>query len=98
MAAMAEEFHVSVRTIQRDIVVLSGEMQIPIYCQYGKYDGGVYIDSGYNMDRMYMTEKELVLLNKIKDCNDNEGKLSLTQAERELLCSIIQNYKKPCLN
>ena len=57
------EFGVSERTILRDIEALS--ITEPIYTQCGRYDGGVYVTEGYKMDRMYMTDSELTVLNKL---------------------------------
>ena len=92
---MALKFGVSDRTIKRDIVALSGSMGIPIYCQCGRYYGGVYIVDSYNMDRMYMNEQELALLQKVKSCADQQGPFILSEQEKTLLQSLIQNYTKP---
>lgn len=47
VSALADEFGVSERTIERDISILS--MDNPIYTKMGRYGGGVYIiDSDYN--------------------------------------------------
>ncbi len=91
LAELAEEFGVSVRTIQRDLICLSGEMHIPIFCQYGKYGGGIYIDDDYKWDKMYMTQEQIALLNKVGDLVS--GKLS--EQERKLYRQIINTYSTP---
>ena len=89
---LASEFGVSRRTVQRDIEVLSGTE--PIYTQFGKYGGGVYVVDGYYMDRMYMTDDELAVLQKLY-VSMNEEKALLTAEEKNLLKLIISQYSKP---
>ena len=70
---LASEFGVSMRTVQRDIEALSRTE--PIYTQFGKYGGGVYVVEGYSMDRMYMKEQELDVLRKLYIAADEQGSL-----------------------
>lgn len=63
MRNLAPEFGVSVRTVKRDIEVLS--ITEPVHTRFGKYGGGVYVIDGYCMDRMYMTEARLDVLRKL---------------------------------
>ena len=89
---LASEFGVSMRTVQRDIEALSRTE--PIYTQFGKYGGGVYIVEGYSMDRMYMNEQELDVLHKLYIAADEQSFL-LTDDEKSLLRSLISQYSKP---
>ena len=89
---LASEFGVSMRTIQRDIETLSRTE--PIYTQFGKYGGGVYVVEGYSMDRMYMKERELDVLQKLYIAADEQSFL-LTEDEKSLLRSLISQYSKP---
>ena len=86
---LASEFGVSMRTVQRDIEALSRTE--PIYTQFGKYGGGVYIVEGYSMDRMYMSGEELNLLIKVKKM----VKKDLSEQENRLIDLLIQTYTKP---
>lgn len=89
---LVSEFGVSMRTIQRDIEALSGTE--PIYTKFGKYSGGVYIVDGYSMDRMYMTDMELDVLQKLYIAAD-ETTLFLTDNEKNILRLLISHYSKP---
>ena len=89
---LASEFGVSMRTIQRDIETLSRTE--PIYTQFGKYGGGVYVVEGYSMDRMYMKNSELDVLQKLYIAADKYEDL-LTVDEKNLLKSLISQYSKP---
>ena len=89
---LASEFGVSRRTVQRDIEVLSGTE--PIYTQFGKYGGGVYVVEGYSMDRMYMKNSELDVLQKLYIAADKNEAL-LTIDEKNLLRLLISQYSKP---
>lgn len=89
---LASEFGVSMRTVQRDIEALSRTE--PIYTQFGKYGGGVYVMEGYSMDRMYMKEQELGVLQKLYIAADENCSL-LTDDEKKLLKSLISQYSKP---
>ena len=89
---LASEFGVSMRTIQRDIETLSRTE--PIYTQFGKYGGGVYVVEGYSMDRMYMKNSELDVLQKLYIAADEQSFL-LTEDEKSLLRSLISQYSKP---
>ena len=89
---LASEFGVSMRTVQRDIEALSRTE--PIYTQFGKYGGGVYVVKGYSMDRIYMADKELDVLQKLYTAAD-ENRSLLADDEKELLGSLISQYSKP---
>ncbi|MBR4031267.1 MAG: HTH domain-containing protein [Clostridia bacterium] len=89
---LASEFGVSKRTIQRDIEILSRTE--PIYTQSGRYCGGIYVVDGYFMDRMYMTNAELGVLEKLYIAADENAEL-LTNDEKKLLGSLISQYSKP---
>ena len=80
------------RTVQRDIETLSRTE--PIFTQCGRYGGGVYIVDGYSVDRMYMTQAELGVLQKLYIAADGDASL-LTGGEKELLASVIAQYSKP---
>ena len=89
MPNLAKEFGVSIRTIQRDILELTFLM--PIYVKTGRHEGGVYVDEGYTMDRMYMSPEEIQLLLKVKKLvGDRLSSQELSSFER-----IINNYTKP---
>ncbi len=89
---LAREFSVSKRTILRDIDVLS--LTEPIYTKQGKY-GGVYVVDNFSVLRMYMSEKELAVLQKLSDSADTACVCSLDTAERLILKNIISQYTKP---
>lgn len=89
---LAEEFGVSTRTILRDIEVLS--ITEPIYTQCGRYGGGVYVTEGYSMNRMYMTEEEILVLHKLSRYADENAVCKLNTEENRLLKSIISQYTK----
>jgi predicted DNA-binding transcriptional regulator YafY len=63
---LAIELGVSERTIRRDIDLLS--ISEPIYTQVGRH-GGVYIMDGYTIDRMYMEDIEIQVLQKVGNKN-----------------------------
>lgn len=90
---LATEFEVSERTIRRDIEILS--YTEPIYTQSGRHAGGVYVVDGYHMDRIYMSEDELAVLQKIKDeaCKQHSG--LLLPGEEKTLERVIRAYAKP---
>ena len=91
MTNLAEEFSVSTRTIKRDIDVLTFSM--PLYIKSGRYDGGVYVDEDYTMDRMYMTCEEINLLIKVKKIATDK----LSNEENDLFEYIIESYTNPIL-
>ena len=53
---LAERFEVSVRTIYRDIELLSS-MNVPVYMTKGK-NGGISLLDGYKLDKAMFTEEE----------------------------------------
>lgn len=89
MSNLAAEFNVSIRTIKRDVNELTFLM--PIYVKSGRYDGGVYVNEDYTMDRMYMTAEEIKLLIKVKKITQEK----LSCKEKDLLEHIIKSYTKP---
>lgn len=90
---LAREFGVSERTIRRDIEVLS--YSEPIYTQTGRYGGGIYVVEGYSIDRMYMSQEELDVLNKLYICAERDLVCHLTSKEMQVLKSIVKTYTKP---
>lgn len=90
---LAEEFGVSTRTIQRDVEVLS--ITEPIYTQCGRYDGGIYVTDDYAMDKMYMTDSELLVLHKLVSIAKNRSVCDLNKDEFKVLNRIISQYTKP---
>lgn len=92
LSNLASEFDVSERTIQRDIVALSSSF--PLYTRSGKYGGGVYVLDGFVMERMYMSKKEISLLQKLYFVAANNPSL-LNACELALLQSIISQYTQP---
>ena len=92
MNNLASEFGVSTRTIQRDVESLSRTE--PIFTQAGKYGGGVYVVEGYYMDRMYMTNAEIDVLQKLYIAADDNAML-LTICEKNILRLLISKYSKP---
>ena len=90
---LAAEFEVSERTIRRDVEILS--YTEPIYTQSGRHSGGVYVVDGYYMDRMYMSEEEIAVLQKIKDATKRQNTDLLLPGEEKTLERIIHAYAKP---
>ena len=90
---LAKEFGVSTRTIQRDVEILS--MTEPIYCQCGRYNGGVYVTENYVKNRMYMTDDELSVLHKLVALSESKSVCNLSTDELSTLNSIISLYTKP---
>lgn len=89
MQNLAEEFNVSIRTIKRDIDELTFLM--PLYAKSGRHDGGIYVDTDYTMDRMYMTDQEINLLKKVEKLTEDK----LLEEEKKLFNYIIKYYGKP---
>lgn len=92
IANLAKEFNVSTRTVLRDIEILS--ITEPIYTQCGRYGGGVYIDNNYYMNRMFMTDEELLLLHKLLSFSKEKKQCDLKDDEVKLLETIISQYTR----
>ena len=90
---LAEEFGVSTRTISRDLEVLS--ITEPIYTQCGRYGGGVFVTDDYAMSKMYMTETELSVLQKVASFVESQAICILSKDECRVLRNIISQYTKP---
>ncbi len=89
---LADEFGVSVRTICRDIEALS--LTEPIYTQSGRYSGGIYVVDDYYIDRIYMTNEEITVLQKAYNCLKS-CRETLFEEEMKVFKNIILNYTKP---
>ena len=85
---LALEFGVTARTILRDIDEITP--YIAVYCKRGRYDGGVYVDPNYRMDRAYMMPDEIAVLRKVRMLSALDARLS--PEENETIDRIIQNY------
>ena len=80
---LALEFGVSISTIHRDIIYLSGIA--PVYTKQGN-QGGVYILPEYRSYKNYLTDEEEECLYSLikKSAND----------ERRIICGIITKFTK----
>lgn len=93
---IAAEFEISESTARRDIQALSRDA--PIYTQTGRYGGGVYVTETYTMDRMYFSDSEIEVLEKIIDCIENDKKCVLMASEYTIVKKLLKEYTKPSLH
>ena len=93
MAALAEKFSVSVRTIKRDIDEL-GDI-IPLEIKTGRYEGGVYVMNGFFWDRVYMSEDDIALLKNIISIGEAGTMLVLDKPALQRLENMIKTYSLP---
>ena len=91
-AALAERFEVSVRTIYRDIEVLS-QAGIPVYARKGK-NGGICLMEQFVLNKMLITEEEqqqiLSALLSVKETTASE--------EKEILQKLGDFFKTEMVN
>ena len=80
---LAEEFNVSLATINRDILILSSIA--PIYTKQGK-GGGNYILPEFRSYKNYLTDTEENFL--------YEMMLKVSNEEKRILCGIITKFTK----
>ena len=90
MPQLAEEFGVSVKTIQRDILYVETIFHVPLDIRPGKYNGGIYVLNSYSFDRAYMHPDDILLLLKIQDL----VKSKISDKENSRLSQIIKTYTK----
>lgn len=88
---LARIFDVSERTIQRDIEAMT--RSYPIFSRTGR-DGGVSMVDNYNLDRVYMSDKEIIVLKKALEIVDANPNL-FTPEDRRILVFIIKDYSRP---
>ena len=79
---LANEFHVSLRTICYDIDELA--RNYPIVTTRGKYKGGVKIADGYRLDRKYLNPKQQHLLKRLSK--------TLSGEDRNIMESILRDF------
>ena len=81
---LAEQFHISSRTVRRDLVILTETA--PIYTEQGN-GGGVRVTDGWYSSRRYMTAKQEELLLRLS--------AGLTEEDQEIMQSILVAFAKP---
>ena len=81
---LAQEFGVSCRTIERDLLVLG--CSYPIYTIQGAC-GGVFIDQDYRLGKKYLTERQKKLLEDLA--------IELCGEELEIIKSILKQFTYP---
>lgn len=72
MKNLANEFHVSLRTICYDIDELA--RNYPIVTTRGKYKGGIKIADGYRLDRKYLNPEQQHLLKRLSKTLSGEDR------------------------
>ena len=82
MKNLANEFHVSLRTICYDIDELA--RNYPIVAIRGKYKGGVRIADGYRLDRKYLNHEQQRLLKRLSK--------TLSGEDRNIMESILRDF------
>lgn len=83
VANLANEFGVSVRTIQYDIEVLS--CSYPIYTATGR-DGGVFVEKWFRFGMVYMAKEQVELLKRLQR--------ELSERDAKIMQSILDTYTK----
>ena len=96
MSDLAKKFDVSVRKIKRDIDELGNT--IPLEIKTGRYEGGVYVMSGYSWDKAYMSLEDIALLTEIKNIGEKQQPLALNSRQLKRLEEIIRTYSVPRKN
>ena len=79
------EFEISRSTVIRDLQVLS--ISYPIFCNTGRYGGGVYIAEGYYIGRKYLNPSQFNLLTKLSK--------SLHGDDLKTMNEILNTFSKP---
>lgn len=78
---LAQEFGVSKRTIEYDVLELS--LSYPVFTTQGN-GGGIYVTDNFRLDRPRMNEKQTALLQKVL--------LTLSGEDKETMQNIINIY------
>ena len=81
---LAFEFHVSKRTIRRDICILSRDHSIETQQGHG---GGIRVADGYYADRRYLNDEQEDMLRSLID--------SLSTKDQEIMQGILSKFAKP---
>lgn len=81
---LSNHFNVSLRTIERDILILSCSYPI-ITIQGG--GGGIKIADGYRLGMKYLSESQAALLEQLSD--------TLSGKDLEIMQSILKIFSKP---
>ena len=89
MPQLSKMFGVSVRTIQRDILSIEVTFHAPLQITAGRY-GGITVLGNHTLDRAYMCEEELLLLQKVQTLVKGQ----ITEQENTLFSQIIKKYSK----
>ena len=89
----AEYFHVSERTIRRDIEILS--LTEPIYTKAGRYLGGIYVVDGYYMNKDYFTEQQKQVMTRVITLAERREICQISNSELSVLKEILLKYTKP---
>ena len=92
MKNLANEFHVSLRTICYDIDELA--RNYPIVTTRGKYKGGVKIADGYRLDRKYLNPEQQHLLKRLSKTLSGEDRNIMESILRDFMsrpgCSVVK--------
>lgn len=89
MPQLAKKFGVSIRTIQRDIFEIEATFHAPLEIKPGIY-GGITVLGDHTLDRAYMCEEELSLLQKIQALVRDQ----VSEQENALLSQLIKKYAR----
>ena len=81
---LSYRFGVSLRTIERDLIVLEGTY--PIYTMQGG-GGGIYVMDGFKFGMIYLSGKQKNLLVRLL--------MNLTGEDRQIMQDIIQTFSMP---
>ena len=82
---LATYFDVSVRTIIRDIEILT--LSYPITTKTGKYESGIYLADGYYIGKQYLTDEQEKLLKELTG--------TVNESQAKILQQIISKFGNP---
>lgn len=90
---LANELHVSERTILRDISLLI--LTEPIDTKTGRYGGGVYVIEGANSRRLYMKDEETKFFYDFISDLEARSNECFSEDKIQSLKNLVSLYEKP---
>ena len=95
LTEISNYFGVTVRTAQRDLLAINEYIQF--YTKPGRYEGGIFVVDNFGLDKFYLPNEEILILQKILDQSDYFPSTIWLPSDSHMLLNMITKYTAPAI-
>ena len=95
LTEISNHFGITTRTAQRDLIAINEYVQF--YTKPGRYEGGIFVVDNFGINKFYLPDGEILLLQKILDLTDHFPSAIWLPTDSHMLLNMITKYTTPAI-